>query len=220
MSSDTAHRAKSVRMCYASPDNNFYDWPQTKLDGGKQTLVASSAAVSVSQSAAAASVTTPLLSRNQQETYHYGRLHLPEGQLPAQLVLNGLELYQPLVPAKNQAGSLYHPGLTVQTDVPVQLITAVSPSPASLLLQDDVTPAGNGAKFKLQNKLESGRGKLDRPDRTRHSKDDIELDLQQRTYSDSATAADVELARMLQARNLSRSTTTLQQNVKLETSFV
>ncbi|VDN18331.1 unnamed protein product, partial [Dibothriocephalus latus] len=112
-------------MCYAAPDNSFYDWPQTKLDGGKQTPVAvvSSAGVPVSQSASSTITNTTLLSPSQQETYHYGRLHLPEGQLPAQIVLNGLELYQPLLPGKNQSGSLYHPGgLTVRTDVPVQLI--------------------------------------------------------------------------------------------------
>nr|VZI43203.1 unnamed protein product [Spirometra erinaceieuropaei] len=216
---DTSQGGKQVRMCYPAPDSGFYDWPQTKYDAGKQTAVVSSTTVPASQSP-----NTPLLSLSQQETYHYGRLHLPEGQLPAQIVLNGLEVYQPLLPGKNAASPLYHPGLTVRTDVPMQhLISGVSPSPASLLLHEATTPTGNGAKFKLQNKLEPGRNTFDRPsnvDRTRHSKDDIELDLQLRTCSDGVTANGAELARALQARCLSRSTTTLQQQVKLETSFV
>ncbi|VDM35617.1 unnamed protein product [Hydatigera taeniaeformis] len=82
---------KKVRICYSgSPtDASFYDWPQVKLDPGRKTP---------------ALMHQPL-PQEEASAYQYGRMRLRDvTAMSPEIVLNGFEVYQPLLAIANNTG--------------------------------------------------------------------------------------------------------------------
>ena len=81
-----------MRLCYTgSPtDTSFYDWPQLKFDASGKVPA----------------LIQQHIPQEETSTYQYGRMRLGAGApLSPEIVLNGFEVYQPLLAITNNTSS-------------------------------------------------------------------------------------------------------------------